>query len=184
MDTQSTSLSVEQQAHFLLDSSAGVYLSSSVGACLGNTISPHGFKAYLDELRLSAGDSAHPLTRMMWEQFAMGHHNLGRLYSRAAQSTTIEEMTAYSSIIVKLHTELRLLSETLHRLNKPGLAASADEHPQSKKAACPRDSGEPDTKLGSKAAGDTDDRTVIPFTESQPRRRRPTKSAASARSYG
>ena len=80
MDAPSTALSVEQQAQFLRDSSAGVYLSASVGACLGNTISPPGFKAYLDQLLISAGDSVHPLTRMMWEQFAMGHHNLGRLY--------------------------------------------------------------------------------------------------------
>ncbi len=183
MDAPSTALSVEQQAQFLRDSSAGVYLSASVGACLGNTISPLGFKAYLDQLLISAGDSAHPLTRMMWEQFAMGHHNLGRLYSRAAQSTTIEEMTAYSTVVVKMHSELRLLSETLHRLNKPGLAAAADERSQSKKASRPRDSENSNTQQGSTESGDTEEPNVLPFTESQPRRRRSPKSVAATRAF-
>ena len=184
MDTAPTALSVEQQAQFLRESSAGVYLSASVGACLGNTISPLGFKEYLDELRASAGDSVHPLTRMMWEQFAMGHHNLGRLYSRAAQSTTIDEMTAYSAIIVKLHAELRLLSETLHRLNKPGLAAAADEHPQSKKASRPADFENSNTQLTSNEAGEPDEPNVIPFIEPASRRRRSPKSVAASRTFG
>ena len=183
MDTNSTVLSVEQQAQFLHDSSAGVYLSASVGACLGNTISPVGFKAYLDQLLISAGDSAHPLTRMMWEQFAMGHHNLGRLYSRAAQSTTIEEMTAYSTVVVKMHSELRLLSETLHRLNKPGLAAAADERPQSKKASRPADLENSNTQLTSNEAGEPDEPNVIPFIEPASRRRRSPKSVAAARAF-
>ncbi len=184
MDAPSTALSVEQQAQFLRDSSAGVYLSASVGACLGNTISPVGFKAYLDQLLISAGDSAHPLTRMMWEQFAMGHHNLGRVYSRAAQSTTIDEMTAYSAIIVKLHAELRLLGETLHRLQKPGLAAAADEHPQSKKASRPGDSENSNTQLTSNEAGEPDEPNVLPFAEPTARRRRSPKSVAAARTFG
>ncbi len=182
--SQTSSLTDTQQAAFLRDSSAGLYLSASVGPCLGNQVSPTGFKAYLDELRLSAGDSTHPLTRMMWEQFAMGHHNLGRLYSQASQSKTIDEMSAYSTVIVKMHTELRLLSETLHRLNKPGLAAAADEHPQSKKASRPGDSGERDTQLRSKATEDHHEPSILPFTESQPRRRRSPKSVAAARTFG
>ena len=184
MDTNSTVLSVEQQAQFLHDSSAGVYLSASVGACLGNTISPPGFKAYLDQLLISAGDSAHPLTRMMWEQFAMGHHNLGRLYSRAAQSTTIDEMTAYSAIIVKLHAELRLLSETLHRLHKPGVAECPPcQHGQSKPAARPADFENSNTQLTSNEAGEPDEPNVIPFIEPASRRRRSPKSVAAARAF-
>ena len=184
MDAPSTALSVEQQAQFLRDSSAGVYLSASVGACLGNTISPPGFKAYLDQLLISAGDSVHPLTRMMWEQFAMGHHNLGRLYSQASQSKTIDEMSAFSAVIVKMHAELRLLGETLHRLNKPGLAAAADDHTRPKSAAPSKSSGERDTQQGSKPTGDDHEPSILPFTESQPRRRRSPKSVAAARTFG
>ncbi len=181
--TESTPLSDEQQAAFLRDSSAGLYLSASVGPCLGNQITPTGFKQYLAELRQSAGSSSNPLEHLLWEQFALAHHNLGRLYAQASQSKIIDEMTAYSSIIIKLHAELRLLGETLARLAKSG-ANVANDPTRSKPAPPSRDSGDRDTKLGSKAIGDTDDRTVIPFTEPATRRRRSPKSTASARSFG
>ena len=182
--TESTLLTDEQQAEFLRDSAAGLYLSASVGPCLGNQITPTGFKQYLADLRQSAGASSNPLVQLLWEQFSLAHHNLGRLYSQASQSKTIDEMQAYSMVIIKLHAELRLLGETLNRLQKPGEAHAADDHDRRKSAARRGNSESRDIKLGSNESGDADDRTVIPFTEPTPRRRRPTKSTASAGAFG
>ena len=180
------SLTDEQQAEFLRESSAGVYLSSSVGACLGNVVTPTGFKRYLEELRQAAGDSTNPLTQMLWEQFAMAHHNLGRLYSQASQSKTLDEIQTYSAILLKLHAELRLLGETLHRLSKHDTTEATHEASSSdNQADCrarPKDSGKQDTQLTSKAGG-TDEPTVVPFTQSAPRRRRAAKSTAATGAY-
>ncbi|MCX7410105.1 MAG: hypothetical protein NTZ32_18665 [Planctomycetales bacterium] len=186
MDTINT-LTDAQQAAFLRNSSASVYLTSSVGACLGNVVTPTGFRLYLEGLRQAAGNPTDPLQQMLWEQFAMAHHNLGRLYHRASGSATIDEATAYASIIIKLHAELRLLSETLHRLSKPGLAKTADTPPsrqgQSMAAARPADLENSNTQLTSNEAGEPDEPNVLPFAEPTARRRRPPKSVAATRAF-
>ncbi len=185
--SQTSNLTDTQQAAFLRDSSAGLYLSASVGPCLGNQISPTGFKEYLANLRQSAGSSSNPLEQLLWEQLALGHHNLGRLYSRAAEAKTIDEVGCYSSITNKLHGELRLLSETLHRIQKSGGATAADNssspHKQTMAAARPADLENSNTQQGSKPTGDDHEPSILPFTESQPRRRRSPKSVAAARAF-
>lgn len=187
MDT-TTTLTDAQQAAFLRDSSASVYLTSSVGACLGNVVTPTGFRLYLEELRQAAGNPTDPLQQMVWEQYVMAHHNLGRLYHRASGSATIDEAAVYSSIIIKLHAELRLLSETLHRLSKPGVAKTADTPPsrrgQSMAAARPADFENSNTQLTSNEAGEPDEPNVIPFIEPASRRRRSPKSVAASRTFG
>jgi len=184
MDT-TTTLTDAQQAAFLRDSSASVYLTSSVGACLGNVVTPTGFRLYLEELRQAAGNPTDPLQQMLWEQFAMAHHNLGRLYHQASGAKTIDEVQIYYAVTLKLHAELRQLGETLHRLSKSerSSAASSSKQP-SMTADLPTDSGGRDTQQGSTESEGTDDRTIIPFTESQPRRRRSPKSVAASRTFG
>ena len=186
MDT-TTTLTDAQQAAFLRESAGGLYLSASVGPCLGNHITPAGFKEYLANLRQSAGSSSNPLEQLLWEQLALGHHNLGRLYSRAAEAKTIDEVGCYSSITNKLHGELRLLSETLHRIQKSGGATAADNssspHKQTMAAARPADLENSNTQQGSKPTGDDHEPSILPFTESQPRRRRSPKSVAAARAF-
>ena len=181
-------LTDEQQAKFLRESSAGVYLSSSVAACLGNAVTPTGFKRYLADIRKSAGASAHPLAQMLWEQFALAHHNLGRLYSQASQSKTLDEIQTYSAILLKLHAELRLLGETLHKLSKPNTNEANHEAPPSGQKpdvrARPEGFEKQNTEETSNAVGDSDEPTVIPITESSSRRRRAAKSTAAPGAYG
>lgn len=180
-------LTEEQQAKFLRESSAGVYLASSVGECLGNVVTAPGFRRYLEELRQAAGNPTDPLQQMLWEQFAMAHHNLGRLYHQASGSKTVDEVQTYSAVLLKLHSELRQLGETLHRMSKSGLGGvggSSTQPSSSMTADRPTDSGERDTQLTGNKAGGVDEPTVIPFTEPAPRRRRPAKSTAAARAYG
>ncbi len=163
-------LTDEQQAKFLRESSTGVYLSSSVGACLGDVVTPTGFKRYLEELRQAAGNSTHPLEQMLWEQFAMAHHNLGRIYSQASGSKTINEVQIYSAVLIKLHAELRLLGETLNRMSKHDTSEVAHEAPKPGKKANSGDrsqvSGKQNTQLTGNEAGESDEPTVVPFTES------------------
>ncbi len=181
-------LTDEQQAKFLRESSTGVYLASSVGACLGEVVTPTGFRRYLEELRQAVGASSHPLAQMLWEQFAMAHHNLGRLYSQASGSKTIVEVQTYSAILIKLHAELRLLGETLLRLSKADTnKADDDASNRDEKADCrarPKDSGKQITELTNNEAGGSDEPNVVPFTQSAPRRRRPQKSTAATGAFG
>ena len=181
-------LTEEQQAKFLRESSTGVYLASSVGDCLGNVVTPAGFTIYMDELRQGAGNTTSPLVQMLWEQFAMAHHNLGRIYSQASGSKSIEEVQTYSAILIKLHAELRLLGETLNRMSKQDTSeASQDTSKPGKKAngrPLPPGSGTQNTQLTGNYAGESDEPTVIPITQSPTRRRRSEKSTVAARAYG
>ena len=178
-------LTDEQQAKFLRESSTGVYLASSVGACLGDIVTPTGFKRYLEELRQAAGASSHPLAQMLWEQFAMAHHNLGRLYSQASGSKTIDEVQVYSAVIIKLQSELRQLGETLGRMSKGATGRTAEKSQSPSKTQFSSTSSQnSDTELTNNEAGGSDVPTVVPFTESAPRRRRAAKSTAAAGAFG
>lgn len=183
-----TPLSDEQQSTLLRESSAAVYLNASVGTCFGGSVTVAGFKQYLADLRQSAGSSSHPLEQMLWEQFAMAHHNLGRLYARAAESKMIDEVQIYSVVLLKLHAELRLLGESLHRMAKAEASGKADgvsNQPQQSKLNGPvQASGKPNTELTSNAEELHHEPHVIPFAQSPARRRRSPQSASLARSHG
>ena len=182
------SLTDEQQAAFLRESSAAAYLATSAGPCFGDSITPAGFRQYLEDLRREAGSPTHPVPRMLIEQLAMVHHSAGRIHSRVAEAKTLDEFSAYSAVLVKLLAEQRLLGETLHRLSKHDTTEATHEAPRPNKKADrrsrPKDSGKQHTQLTSNAVGDSDEPTIVPITQSTPRRRRAAKSTAAAGAFG
>ena len=188
MPESSSPLSSEQQSLFMRESSAAVYLNASVGTCFGDSVTVAGFKQYLAELRQLAGNSSHPLEQMLWEQFALAHHNLGRLYSLATESKTIDEVQTYSVVILKLHAELRLLGESLHRMARAEASGKADgvsNQPQPSKLNAPVQApGKPNTELTGNAEALHHEPHVIPFAQSPARGRRSPQSASLARSHG
>ena len=56
----------------------GSYLYATASHIVGSNISPESFVAYLDQLLEEAGQPTDPIERMLIEQIAMAHHNIGR----------------------------------------------------------------------------------------------------------
>ena len=188
MPESSSPLSSEQQSMFMRESSAAVYLNASVGTCFGDSVTVAGFKQYLAELRQLAGNTSHPLEQMLWEQFALAHHNLGRLYSLATESKSIDEVQTFSAVILKLHAELRLLGESLYRISKSEAGGKVDgvsnQSQQSKLNGPVQALGKSNTKLTSNAEELHHEQHVIPFSKSPARGRRSPQSASLSRSHG
>jgi len=72
-------------AHNLQHKAAACYLYASADKNVNSLIPTGSFELYLTALLEQAGNPSDPIERMLIEQLALAHHNLGRLYVQAAE---------------------------------------------------------------------------------------------------
>jgi hypothetical protein len=72
-----------------------------------------GFKGYLDNLLEESGSPHDPIERMMIEQLALAHHNIGRLQVKSSAVDSHQESVAYASAATRLTAEYRRLSAAI-----------------------------------------------------------------------
>jgi hypothetical protein len=94
-------------AENLRDKTAAAYLSVVTAGVPGSTMPPEAYLQYLQTLLAEAGNPSDPIERMLIEQIALAHHNIGRLYSRAANTQHLDQSKAYYAAAVRLLAEFR-----------------------------------------------------------------------------
>src|SRR4051794_23672514 len=77
-------LQLHGMAHNLKEKTGAVYLSKTASRALEAAIPAQSYDIYLQSLMTEAGNPSDPIERMMIEQIAIAHHNIGRLHVRAA----------------------------------------------------------------------------------------------------
>ena len=97
----------------------GSYLYATASHIVGSNISPESFVAYLDQLLEEAGQPTDPIERMLIEQIAMAHHNIGRLYVRAASAETLDQVNVYNAAAARLLAEFRRAAIALKTYREP-----------------------------------------------------------------
>ena len=80
---------------------------------------PQAYAPYMEQLLVDCGDTADPIERMLIEQIALAHHNIGRLHVQAARAETIQQANAYNSAAARLLAEFRRTVSTLKNYREP-----------------------------------------------------------------
>jgi hypothetical protein len=91
----------------LRNKTAAAYLSVAAAGTPGSSLPPQAFAEYMQQLLAEAGNPRDPIERMLIEQIALAHHNIGRLYSRAASAQHLDQAKAYYAASVRLLAEFR-----------------------------------------------------------------------------
>jgi hypothetical protein len=95
------------------------YLAGSATPALPQRIPAESFQAYLDKLLQDAGAAKDPIEKILVEQVAMAHHNIGRLYLSAARNESLEQVQAYHQAASRLLGELRRTVLALKKYREP-----------------------------------------------------------------
>ena len=86
-------------------------------------VGPESYKHYLLKVLEDAGDPTDPIERMLIEQICLAHHNIGRLYIKAASAEHLEEARVYIGAAALLAGEFRRSISTLKSYREPGKIA-------------------------------------------------------------
>jgi len=86
---------------------------------MGTSVSAHAAKARVEQLLEQAKQTDDPVEAMMLEQLCMAHHRIAALHARAAKSTDIKVIEAYSSAAQRLLAEFRRLAIALREYRTP-----------------------------------------------------------------
>ena len=174
-------------AECLKHSTVGTYLYGSMTACLGEKIVPEAYKTYAVQLLQEAGSPSDPIERMLLEQLALAHHNVGRLHIEAARAEGLEQAKLFNSAAARLMSEFRHSALALKTYRAPSVStgdrmgsrssqATTDEsgHPKRNGAArngVARQSGR-ESKVNSKGSHRYANRITEHLQESAPGRSR------------
>ena len=82
------------------------YLYLSMTSLLPH-LGPNTYQSYFEELLKECGQPTDPIERMMIEQVALAHHNVGRLLARAGHANALDETIAYNAAASRLAAEFR-----------------------------------------------------------------------------
>jgi hypothetical protein len=72
-----------------------------------------GFKSYLDNLLAESGSPHDPIEKMLIEQLALAHHNIGRLHVKSSAVDSHQESVAYAAAATRLTAEYRRLASAI-----------------------------------------------------------------------
>lgn len=117
-----TFLQLHGLAYNLKEKTGAAYLSASGGTTLGDNVPAQAFDFYMQGLLKEAGQPSDPIDRMMIEQIALAHHNIGRLYVLAAGAETLAQAVAYNGAAVRLLAEFRRTALSLKKYREPPAA--------------------------------------------------------------
>jgi len=95
------------------------YLYAVASRVVGPNVSPESFVVYLDQILDEAGQPTDPIERMLIEQIAMAHHNIGRLYVRASLAETLDQVNVYNAAAARLLAEFRRATLALKKYREP-----------------------------------------------------------------
>lgn len=181
---------VEYHAAHLDETSGAAYLFCSTSQVF-RTVGLDAYKLYLTRLIAQAGDPADPIERMLIEQIALAHHNVGRLHVKATTAETLEETRVYLGSAALLTGEFRRTVATLKDYRQttgaPALRveiAPAAPAPTEPGARSGDEEMAPTTEQGSNpTAGAADhDATIVPFaTQPEPGAGRPVEPPEASR---
>jgi hypothetical protein len=101
------------------DKASATYLAASAESILGTRILPQAYAPYMEQLLVDCGDTADPIERMLIEQIALAHHNIGRLHVQAARAESIQQANAYNSAAARLLAEFRRAILALKAYREP-----------------------------------------------------------------
>jgi len=113
---------VYEHARFLKYKAAASYLAGSTGGVFRGSMPWEAFSYYLGDLFQEAGSPTDPIERMLLEQIALAHHNIGRLQMESANAEMIASAKIYSDSAVRLMGEFRrtVLALKQYRATTPG----------------------------------------------------------------
>jgi hypothetical protein len=107
-------------AYHLSHNMAGAYVYAAISATIGTGRSDlEGHQLYVQQLLKEAGNPKDPVERMLIEQLALAHHNIGRLSMRAADARTLEETRILEGAMARLISEFRKTSLALKEFREP-----------------------------------------------------------------
>jgi hypothetical protein len=99
--------------------SAPTYLVQSVNPGGNPTLSIDSCDFYLQQMMIEAGSPQDPIERMMIEQLALVHHNIGRLYVKAASAETMLQEKILLAAVARLVGEFRRGILALKKYREP-----------------------------------------------------------------
>jgi hypothetical protein len=108
-EEQAEFLRLQGQAYNLRHRTAAVYLQAVMRSVMPENALP-ALATYVTQLLKDAGDPTDPVERMMIEQIALAHHNIGQLYVRAAVATNADQVQVYYAAAARLTSEFRRLA--------------------------------------------------------------------------
>jgi hypothetical protein len=103
---------VSADATVLRDHAMPGYLFACT-SLINKDMTPGGFKGYLDNLLAESGSPHDPIERMMIEQLALAHHNIGRLQVKSSAVDSHQESVAYAAAATRLTAEYRRLASAI-----------------------------------------------------------------------
>ena len=112
----------QQEAAAIQDTFAASVLGVSLQHTLGKFFQPTSFKAYHDNILLSAGQPKDPVEVMLLDQLVWAHHRLGELHSQAACASTPSALEVCNAAVVRLMAECRKTSLALKEYRTPAVA--------------------------------------------------------------
>ena len=111
-------LEIHGLAHNLKHKTGASYLYAAA-SLVGTKFSPESFAVYLDQLLEEAGHPTDPIERMLIEQIAMAHHNIGRLHVKTSTAETHDQVKVYSNAASGLLGEFRRVVLALKNYREP-----------------------------------------------------------------
>ncbi|MCE9552873.1 MAG: hypothetical protein K8T91_05795 [Planctomycetes bacterium] len=121
-EEEETFLQLHGYAFNLKEKTGAAYLSATGGASLGDNVPAQAFDFYMQGLLKEAGQPTDPIERMLVEQIALAHHNIGRLYLLAAGAETLVQAATYNAAAVRLVAEFRRTALSLKKYREPPAA--------------------------------------------------------------
>jgi hypothetical protein len=116
---------IQQQAHCLRERTAAGYLYASNAGIFQGTLEVAGYDQYVTDLVQEAGAPSDPIERMLVEQLALAHHNLGRLHVEAAASKGTAEAALLNAAVARLLSEFRKTALALKSYRTPCVSSTA-----------------------------------------------------------
>ncbi len=104
-------ISVQHAAH-IRDSSASIFMYSSVGTVLVG-VDLAAFRIFRDRLLVDYGQPSDPIVVMMLEQLAPAHLNIGHLFGKSSSANSTESAEAYLSAATRLMGEFRRSAQAI-----------------------------------------------------------------------
>jgi hypothetical protein len=86
---------------------ASIPASMTDAFATSSSISPHGFRIYLDRVLEDSGNPKDPLKRMLIEQVVFMHLRLAELHVQAAQAKTLEGIKILNTVCSRILGEMR-----------------------------------------------------------------------------
>lgn len=117
-----TAAQSEAWAGNLKEVAPAAYLYGSMGAVGGPAYGIECSQVYLRQLLEDAGSPVDPIERMLIEQLALAHHNIGRLHMRAAAAREPEEHKVLNAAAARLMGEFRRSALALKFYRGKGLS--------------------------------------------------------------